>query len=233
MKIYTGFEQRSLEWNACRAGIVTASEADAIVSPTFEIRKGLGVTTYLAQKVAEWWTGGSLPQFQTLDMEIGNIQESEAIPFLTFEYGWKIERPAFIASDDLNCGCSPDGMCGDFGIEIKCPGALNQTKYLIYGTLPPEYAVQVHFSMFVTGMASWKFLSYRRGFPPMLLTVERDERVQAVIKDALGLFLERFSAMKNKMVELNDGVPPNPNAFREAVLKQQTAPQPEIVDYRH
>ncbi len=231
MKIHTSFEQNSVEWLSARAGVVTASEADALVSPKWEVRKGKGLETYLAQKVAEKWTGGPISNAMTLDMDFGKILEEEAIPWLAFEYDWKIERPALITDDAKTIGCSPDGwLSHGVGVEIKCPAAQNHVKYLLANAVPDDYAAQIQFSMFVTGAQEWRFVSYRRGFPNLVLPVERDEDAQTAISIALAAFLPRLDAAFARLVELNSGEAPRPNPFREAVLREA---EPEIVDYRH
>jgi hypothetical protein len=221
MKIHTSFEQNSVEWLAARAGVVTASEADALISPKFEVRKGKGLDTYVAQKLAEKWTGGPISNAMTLDMDLGKIQEEEAIPALVFDYGWKIERPALITDDKAQIGCSPDGWLSDgVGLEVKCPAAQNHVKYLLGNVVPDDYVAQVQFSMFVTGAKQWKFVSYRRNFPTLVLTVDRDQEAQDAIKTALDAFLPRLDAAFERLVALNGGERPKANAFRETVMAE-------------
>ena len=57
-------------------------------------------------------------------------------------------------------------------------------------------------------MDSWKFLSYRRNFPPLLVTVERDDEVMEKIHDALTIFLNTFKQAMDLMIEINGGPPP-------------------------
>lgn len=223
MKTYTAFEQNSVEWLSARAGVVTASESDALVSPRWEARKGKGIDTYLAQKVAEKWTGGPISNAMSLDMDLGKIQEDEALPWLSFEFGWLIDRPALITNDEVTIGCSPDGWAkGGTGIEVKCPAAQNHVKYLLANSIPDDYVAQVQFSMFVTGMSHWMFVSYRRGFPNLVLRIERDEEAQKAIKTALDAFLPRLEAAITKLTALNGGERPKPNAFRESIINQQS-----------
>jgi len=226
MKIHIGFEQQSIQWLTAKAGVVSASEIDALVSPKWEVRKGKGVDTYIAQKVAESWIGGPIPTSSTLSMEFGNILEQEVYDGLAFEFGWKISRPAFITTDDSICGCSPDGMCDDFGIEIKNPGALNHTKYLLAGVVPDDYIGQCQFSMWVTGMKRWKFVSNRRGFPQLVLDVERDETAMNAFSEAVAGFKKRFDASIAKLIALNGGEPPKRNSYRDSILH----PQPENIE---
>lgn len=216
-------EQNSLEWLAARAGVVTASEFDALVSPLWKIREGEGVKTYLAQKVAEAWLKSPLPGFMSLDMEYGKIREEEAIPFYEFEFSETIQRVGLATTDDGRIGCSPDGLIGDDGgIEIKCPEAKTHVAYLLNGEVPNQYLAQIHGSMFVTGRKWWKFLSYRRKFPPMVKTIERDEKIQAVLKEALGSFIVKFDAAMGRMEEMNGGKRIEPHKPKEPSLPESS-----------
>lgn len=231
MKIYTSFSQNSVEWLSARAGVITASEADNLVTPKWKVKEGIGLNTYVAQKLAEKWTGGPISNAMTIDMELGKIQEDEALPFLSFEYGWQIERPALITDDKATIGCSPDGWVkGGSGIEVKCPSAQNHVKYLLGAVVPDDYLAQVQFSMYVTGATYWAFVSYRRGFPTLVLRVERDEEAQSAISTALAAFQVRFQSGWAKLITLNGGEFPKPNTFRESVLREAL---PEILDFKH
>lgn len=221
MKIIEGFAQGSPEWFAARSQYITASEFDNLVSPTWEIRKGQMPQSYLNRKLAEIWTGQPLEDaFLSRAVEDGNLLEEEARDWLAFRFGEEIQRPAFITTDDGRAGCSPDGMIAiesklllldgaklQEGIELKCPQAPNQVKYLLAGALVPEYAAQVHFSMFVTGWKRWHFVSYSRRLPKLVLTVERDEKIQAIIAEALAGFLTRLDAAYEHLVEINGARP--------------------------
>lgn len=200
--------QGSVDWMLARSGIPTASEFDALVTPEFKLRTGDMPRTYLAKKVAEAWQGGPLAGFNVFDMDQGKILETEAVPWFELEYGQTVERVGLITTDDGRVGCSPDGLIGDeSGIEIKCPEVHTHVGYLLNGWLPKDYAAQVHGSMFVTGRARWKFLSYRRHFPPLLLTIERDEKIQSTLSAALHLFLGKFDAAMAHLTEINGGPP--------------------------
>lgn len=209
MKIYTGFEQGSADWMIARAGVVTASEMDAIITPLWKARTGDGVQTYLNRKLAEKWLGGPLPSVQgVFDMEQGNILEEEARPAFTIVTGLEVSTVAFITDDTGRVGCSPDGLVGDdAGLEIKCPRIETHIGYLRSGELPKDYAAQVHGSLYVTGRQKWHFMSYRRGLPPLILTVERDESIMAKIDDAVTTFLASMADEYQRLVEINGGEP--------------------------
>lgn len=220
-------EQNSLEWLQARAGVVTASELDAVITPEFKARKGEGVTTYLAQKVAERWIGGSLPGFQSIDMELGKILEDDAIPAYEFEYNEKITRVGLLTTDCGRIGCSPDGLIGeDGGIEIKCPRADTHVRNLITGQIPKEYIIQIHTGLYVTGRKWWKFMSYHRRFPSLVVTVERDEALIERMREAIMPFLERLDAAMLHLTQLNGGPPKRhvhpyqPEAYPQPARKQ-------------
>lgn len=184
-------------------GIPTASEFSTFMTNSFESRTGEGVKTYLYQKLAEKWHGKPLPDFQSWAMEQGSILEDHAIPFYQLEFNERIRRVAFVSSDDKKCGCSPDGLIGDDetggGIEIKCPYLKTHVKYLLEGKLPSDYVCQVHGSMFVTGRKWWRFMSYFRGHPPFVISVDRDEEIMRKIGVCIDQFNETFNAALTKL----------------------------------
>ena len=217
-------QQNSLEWLNARAGIPTASEWDALVTPEGKIRTGQMPKTYLAQKLAEKWLGGPLPNYCNIDMDLGKIQEEEAIPFYEIETGQTVRRVGLCLADDGTIGCSPDGLIGDdCGIEIKCPSAQTHVSYLLAGELPKDYVAQVQGSMFVTGRPRWKFMSYRRGFPPLILTVERSLPFHAALAEALDSLVRQLEEGYDQLVKLNGGP-------RKPKIQTQPMPQQQPID---
>jgi hypothetical protein len=192
MKTYD-VKQGSPEWLQLRLGVVTASELDALLTPLWRIRTGDGPTTYLYQKVCEKALGFTMDSGSSWQMSQGSILEGEALPWFEFDQDVKVDRMGFCTTDDGRVGCSPDGLIGeDGGIELKCPQPPTHLKYLLEGEVPAQYLAQVHCSMYVTGRKWWKFVSYSRQFPALVVHVERDEAVQHQIKEALAVFLSRF-----------------------------------------
>lgn len=215
--------QGSVEWMIARAGIPTASEFDALVTPEFKVRTGEMPKTYLAKKLAEAWLGGPLLGFNVFDMDQGQILEGEALPWYELEYGETVQRIGLATTDDGRIGCSPDGLLKGAGFEVKCPRPETHIGYLLKGVLPKDYAAQVHGGMYVTGLHSWKFLSYCRRLPPLLLTVERDAEIQDALDEALSEFLAQFDAGWKRLCDINGGPP-----VRRALEPVRT-PEPEPV----
>jgi len=202
-------EQGSAAWLEARAGIVTASELDNLVTPLFEPRTGEMVNTYLATKLAERWLQGPLPGFSSFATEQGTLLEDEARPWYELEHNTTVQRVGLCIADNGRVGCSPDGLIGeDEGLEIKCPQPTAHVKYLLAGTLPKQYAAQVHGSMLVTGRPWWVFLSYRRGFPAFVLRVRRNDVFCAKLQTAIDAFLATYDEAWEKLCDRNGGPPP-------------------------
>ena len=150
-------------------------------------------------------------------MEQGHILEQEARDYFALTTGNEVEQVAFIETDDCRCGCSPDGLINGSteGVEIKCPQVPNHIRYLLAGELPEQYVVQVQFSLWVTGFKRWHFLSYRRNFSALMLTIETDDKMQHAITNAVAWFNESFDEGLAKLVKLNGGAP----KYRNSMLK--------------
>ncbi len=195
-------KQSSTEWLQARLGIVTASECDALVSPTFKIRTGQGHETYLHKKVCERLLGFSSNNGSSFAMDNGSILEHEAIPWFSFEYNLDVQRVGLCLTDDGKAGASPDGLIGeDGGIEIKCPSPEVHLGYMIANKVPEIYLTQLHMSLWVTGRKFWYFVSYSRQFQPMVLRVERDEEACDIIDLAVTKFNERMDAVCTQLTQ--------------------------------
>lgn len=211
MKIHRTLIQGSHEWNAVRAGKITASELGRLVSPLGKVRIGDGPKTYLMEKVAECWTGAPLPTVEFWDGQNSLFLEEYARPAFTLETGLDVEQVGFIESEDGRMGCSPDGLIGDnCGLEIKCCHLQTHIRYLLDGKLPEDYILQVQGSLFITDFPTWKFFSFRRGLPPLILTVYKDHKIQNAIADAVSIFSAELEAALAKLTKLNGGVRPKP-----------------------
>ena len=200
-------KQGSDEWLQARLGIVTASELDSIISPTWKMRESDGVKTYLARKLAERWRGAPLASYHGGSMEQGSIREDEAVSFYEFDQNVTARRVGFITTDDGTMGCSPDGLLDDSGLEIKCPEPHTHVRWLLDGKLPAEHRAQVYGGMLVTGLQRWVFMSYCRGFPPLVLTIESDPAILDAIRTAHAAFMRQFDEAWASIEKMNGGPP--------------------------
>ena len=236
MKIYENVEQGGSEWLSLRAGKITASEADAILTPKFAAKESKAVDTYLGRKWAEKWQHAPImdDDFFSAPVEWGKILEIEAKPTFKLLKDIELKNVGFVESDDGLCGASPDALTSDGGgLEIKSPLIQTHCKYLVAGVVPPDYIVQVHFSLYVTGLSHWYFMSYRRLMPPLILRVERDEKIIGQIAEAVELFKAKFDAGWTKIVAQNGGKEPvKQMTVEEALAQDPPEPAREMTDYK-
>lgn len=214
-------EQGTKEWLQVRAGIPTASEFKALITPLWKKRTGDGVETYLHKKLAERWQGCPLEaSFSGGSLEQGKLKEEEAIPWYEFDNDIEVDRVGFITTLDGKSGCSPDGLIGDDGgLEFKCPDPHTHVGYLLGGVLPDEYSAQVHGTMLVTGRPWWRFVSYSRGFPTFDLLVMRDEKIIAAMQEAVDAFNVRLDDAFEKLTKMDRD---NPSAKPPLDLQMAT-----------
>lgn len=188
-------DQGSTEWALARAGVVTASEADSLITPKFAVRKGDGLQTYLHQKLAGRVMGYEGDGGGTFAMNQGKVMEELALPWFEFQFGVSIRRVGLCLSDDGKTGCSPDGLIGEnSGIEVKCPTPPVHLRYLLANRVPDDYLAQVHFSMYVTGRTQWVFVSYSPHLPPLVVNVVRSPEAITAIETALKEFVPALDA---------------------------------------
>jgi YqaJ-like viral recombinase domain len=186
-------KQGSTEWFRHRLGVVTASEADALISPLGKIRTGAGVDTYLYRKVAERVLGWSQDELTGFAPTQGQIIEKLALPWYAFTYECNVKQIGFCLSDDGRSGASPDALLDDgSGLEIKAPQGPNQIKYLLEGVVPEDYRIQIQWSIMVCDAPYWTFCSYSTVLPSLVVRVERDDFIQDKMREALALFNGRF-----------------------------------------
>lgn len=206
MKIHE-VPQGELDWLMLRVGKATASNFDQLITPKGEVRRGAMPASYVAAKLAEAWSGIPDSEFNSFAMDQGSILEEEIIPWMKFDLGKEVKRVGFITTDDGKVGCSPDGLLGNAGCEFKAPQRKNHVKYLLSGKVPDDYIAQVQGGMMVTQFGEWIFVSYSRNMPKLVLTVERDEKFQASLREALAGFQDAFDKGWDRLCELNQGPP--------------------------
>ena len=158
-------EQRSAEWFAARAGLLTATGAVAMLSrPKKDGTETVGKSDLRLRLALESDSGVPLEEddYESGYMRRGRLREAAGLGMYEAVTGELIQRVGFLRHVVLPIGCSPDAIVGDFagGVELKCPKFTTHFEYLRRGTLPSEYAPQVTHSLFVTGLPWWDFCSY-------------------------------------------------------------------------
>jgi hypothetical protein len=151
--------QGSDEWFFMKLGVVGASNASRAVSSK-GYRLSDACYTYMNDLITQILVGRkkdiSAPQ-----LEWGVENEPHARKLYESIVG-EIETHSFIFKDEsLRAGCSPDGISKFGGVEIKCPyNSENHVKAICDREIKREYLYQVQFSMWVTGLERWDFVSY-------------------------------------------------------------------------
>lgn len=186
--------QRTPEWWLARKGVPTASAFDRIVTPAkFEASKQR--EGYACQLIAERFDKfySINPEFQSQAMQEGTLLEPEARRYYEFHRECEVQEVGFCLTDDERFGSSPDGLiiAQNGGLEMKCPQPGTHVRYLMDGTLPNDYAPQVHGHLVVTGCAWVDFMSYAPGLPPLLVRVEPNEKTE-VLRKALDEFWDLY-----------------------------------------
>jgi len=181
------FPQGSSEWALARAGRVTASRVDAVLSRSRD-RKSEGATRrkYKAQIVSEILTGA--PQetaFSSRAMEDGIENEPFARALYEARSLILVDVVGFVVHPRIDrSGCSPDGLVGTDGmVQFKCPEPHTHLGYVLEGVAPSDYAPQMQWEMACTGRSWSDFVSYSQPFPaPHNLLIVRLQRNEEEIQ---------------------------------------------------
>ncbi|AIL33114.1 YqaJ viral recombinase family protein [Basilea psittacipulmonis] len=192
-------EQGSQEWLEARLGIVTATGASNIVTPSGN--KSNGWVNYLSELVAETYEGAKDP-VRTADMERGHELEPKARAGYEFLTEHEVKQVGGIYLDEnRDVMISPDGIMPDLkkGLEIKSPRLKNHIKYILEGGVPSEYLIQVQFSLWVTGFESWDFVSYCPEYTPQTMylhTTTRNDTLMRAFDRLVPQFLKQLNGLK-------------------------------------
>jgi hypothetical protein len=197
-------EQRSPEWHAARAGLVTASVFSTVMASGKDGGVSVGRTKLLHKLAGEIITGEPAPEgYQSAAMAKGSALEDEARESYSRRKGVEITRIGFATnfSGLKRCGCSPDGLINfDGGLEIKIATEAHVLIPMLQrpASMPPEHRAQIFGNMMVLERERWDLTIYHhRAMPAVDVTVYRDE---GYIKQ-LSNEIERFNFELKKLVE--------------------------------
>jgi putative phage-type endonuclease len=183
-------EQRSDEWFKARLGVPTASNFDKIVTTKGEPSKSR--KAYLYKLAGEAVSGSQEDIYQSQAMLRGTELESEAVEFYQMVKSVSVDPVGFCLTEGRHTyGASPDGLVGEDGsIEIKCPLMATHVGYLIDNKLPTKYIQQVQGQLLVTGKKWTDFISYYAGLRPLIIRVEPDKKLIALMKAEIEIFCQ-------------------------------------------
>lgn len=191
--------QGSTEWHALRRGIVTASTAGVLITPTGKISDSEGVRKLAYQLAAERLTGRVEKSFVSYEMERGHTEEVFARGLYSENYA-PVYECGFIESLDpgFRVGYSPDGLVGSDGlIEIKSRQAKYQVQTICSQAVPGEYMLQIQFGLWVSKRKWLDFIQYSNGMAMYNHRVMPDPAMFDVMTKAVSGFEDRIIAIMN------------------------------------
>lgn len=200
-------EQRSSEWLTIRRGVVTASHTSEIVGLRGEPSKAKARKTYLYQLVAERITGSAAEHFVTRAMERGTELEPRARDWYAERHG-PVVVPGFVWGDltRKDIGGSPDGICAERLLEIKCMTPPVHCEFLAHAarlesadvTLAIDVAhrLQMQALMWICGVPLCDYLAYsppHLRLPCRVITVSADASLHAAFDVEIVKFAEQVT----------------------------------------
>ena len=200
-------DQRDAEWYNARLGIPTASRIDALVTPKGKARTGAGVNTYRNELLAERITGEASEGYVSFAMRRGIELEPDARNKYAVETGRDVQTVGFVFADaSRRCGCSPDGLCTDRGLEVKCPMRSRMIELLLLprnGPFPEEHVMQVQFGMWVTGLPAWDLWAFtpEAGMHSRSWTIEADPVIHAAFAEIIPAFCDGLDAAEAVLID--------------------------------
>jgi hypothetical protein len=203
-------DQNSDEWVRARLGIPTASGMAKIFTSKTQ-KLSTQQDGYLAQLIAEWWTGQPLESFSSDDTERGHALEEEAFKYYRFAARQPdARRGKFCLRDDGLVGCSPDVMVGEDGLaQIKCLNTKNHMAIVLSDEMDGKYMTQMQCEMYVTGRAWNDFIAYHPdGLPNPIIRIYRNEDFIANLEKAINGFIEVMLEKRAEMIQKH-GTPPS------------------------
>jgi putative phage-type endonuclease len=194
--------QHDQAWFDARLGIPTASKASKLVTSTGKATTGQTRQSYICGLVAERLLGFAEPNHETTAMQRGTNLEPRARDWYAFKTGRLVKQVGFVYGNAARqYGCSPDGLCGDRVLEIKCPLHRTMIDILIGGKVPTDYAAQVQFAMWVTGLPLCDFVVFtpEPQIPSVVWTVPRDSVVQSAFDEIVPAVCAEIDAMVKRI----------------------------------
>jgi hypothetical protein len=186
MPVYHYIPQRSEEWDRLHIGVITASNAEKVVTPKAASPQKATWQAHAQKLIAERILKRQV-DFAIANskwMERGEQLEEEA--FADYEILENVEtKPiGFVASDDGFFGCSPDRLVGDDGLlELKCPAPQTQVKYLLSREVEDDYRPQLQFQLWVTQRKWVDIYSYHPELPRCIIRVYPEATYQHVLQE--------------------------------------------------
>lgn len=175
---HENIEQGTPEWHAIRAGKLTASCINEILTPA-KLEPSKSMHGYACQLAVERITGKCIEGVKTSSMQKGNDLEPIAFDIYHNEFN-PLKKVGFMENSDVPFafGASPDGLYVDknIGVEIKCLS--NPKEYfeaLDRNVIAADRKLQMAGQMLAGGLEAVSFIIYIEGMKMSPVTYLRDE----------------------------------------------------------
>lgn len=202
-------EQGGEQWHHARLGLPTASRFADIVTPGGKATKNAARETYKCQLLAERLTRQLMQNYVTPAMMRGTELEPQARAWYELETWLEVKRVglAIAEGDGWKCGASPDGLCADRGLEIKCPLPHTLIAQLLEDGPPGDYIPQVQAGMWVCGLARWDLVLFSgaSGIPNRIFEIEADSKMHAAFAEHIPAFCAELDAAEARLIALGGG----------------------------
>lgn len=165
-------EQGSQEWHTLRSGKITGTSAKDLL--IFGKKEALN-------RANKTFTGNYYTQR-------GHILEPQAIEIYEKIHDVDVLRVGFVTNSKyIGAGFSPDGICGNKLIEVKCFGV--DRHYECSAEVPFEILAQVHFGMLITELESADIVFYnpdiRLEDAIKIVQIKRDNKILSNMEQKL------------------------------------------------
>lgn len=189
----------SPEWFKARAGIVTCSVLNAIMS------NGKGNATsakwdkLLAVKTWEVLAGTTVALNAGYAAERGTMLEATALQAYSDATGQQLTKPGLLMHPTIKrFGGTPDGLTENgISVQVKCPLAVEKVVQLkIHGDIEHEYFDQIQGELLVTGFQMAHLVVFDDRLPPehqlTIISVPKDAVYQGVMVRRIEKFLQEL-----------------------------------------
>lgn len=206
-------DQGGAEWFRARMGIPTASNFGAFLTTKGMLANSAAARRYALELVGERLTQRPAEHFATRAMDRGTELEPKARAWYQLVSGRSVKEVGFLLSDDGKCGSSPDGLCADRGIEIKCPMIATFIDTAESRVLPADHMAQVQAGMWITGLRKWDYVVFTdvAGLAPFVIEVAANDEMHAAFAESVAKFCEIVDAMESKLRTAGHGELPAPD----------------------
>lgn len=202
MIVYKELEQGTPEWLQVRAGKITGSEIQPLISASTGKGRG-GHTSYCRKKAVEKLFGIEMATFKNAVMEQGTEREPYARMAYELLKGVEVEQVGFVELNEF-VGCSPDGLIGEDGIlEIKSKTDDCHAKLLLgEDDFESHYIWQALYVAYVCNRKWADLISYNPHFGKSAIFIkhlERTEETDAIIAKAIEIGTENIKEYIEKL----------------------------------